>query len=155
MKKKSSARLGGRGARRASGRGRSYIGATSPVRRRTGSRSKARTAQPWCGIVTAIGKGTTNPPPLLLLGKGGGSNIVPEPSLTIEQRHALGEAAHGCTGPALTRRRLSSTVAIELVAAGYAVAEPRRIRVGGRTFRVTRFVITETGRRAIQMRDEL
>jgi hypothetical protein len=38
---------------------------------------------------------------------------------------------------------------IELVAAGYVIAKPRSMRAGGRTFRVTRFVITDAGRGAI------
>jgi hypothetical protein len=37
----------------------------------------------------------------------------------------------------------------ELVAADYVIAKPGSKRAGGRTFRETRFVITDAGRRAV------
>jgi hypothetical protein len=77
---------------------------------------------------------------------------VAPPELTIEQRRALqmvAAAPYGCTEPALRARGFSPSIMFELVAAGYVIAKPRSMRAGGRTFRVTRLVITDAGRRAI------
>jgi hypothetical protein len=37
----------------------------------------------------------------------------------------------------------------ELVAADYVTSKPRNVRAGGRTLRITQFVITDAGRHAI------
>jgi hypothetical protein len=77
---------------------------------------------------------------------------VPPLELTIEQQRALqmvAAAPYGCAEPVLRARGFSPTVMIELVAAGYVIGKPRSMRAGGRTFRVTRFVITDAGRHAI------
>jgi hypothetical protein len=79
-------------------------------------------------------------------------SYVPELRLTIEQRRVLqmlAETSDGFTPSALNDRGISPTVVIELVAAGYAVATSQSLRVGSRTSRVTRFVITSAGRHAI------
>jgi hypothetical protein len=77
---------------------------------------------------------------------------VPVPSLTVEQRVALQMLAttpNGCTYWTLRARGVSLTDMDELVAADYAIAKRGSQRAGGRTMRITRFVITDAGRRAI------
>ena len=79
-------------------------------------------------------------------------SYVPDLGLTIEQRRVLqmlAETSDGFTPSALHDRSISPTVMIELVAAGYAIATSQSVRVGSRTFKVTRFVITRAGRHAI------
>jgi hypothetical protein len=75
-------------------------------------------------------------------------------TLTIEQRRALemlAAAPHGCTEAAFRARGFGPTIASELASLGYAVARRGSVRTGGRTVRVTRFVITDAGRQAIGM----
>jgi hypothetical protein len=75
-----------------------------------------------------------------------------DPGLTIEQRRALqmmAETSKGCTDRVLRRCGVSVGPLVELVAAGYAVTEPHRKRVAGKTAGVVRFVITDAGRTAI------
>jgi hypothetical protein len=77
---------------------------------------------------------------------------VPPLELTIEQQRALqivAAAPYGCAEPVLRAQGFSPTVMAALVDAGYVIAKPRGMRAGGRTSRVTRFVITDVGRRAI------
>jgi hypothetical protein len=77
---------------------------------------------------------------------------VPRPDLTVEQHLALqmlAAAPYGCTYSALRARGVSRTDMDGLVAADYVVAKPRSMRAGGRTFRVTQFLITSVGRGAI------
>jgi hypothetical protein len=75
-------------------------------------------------------------------------------TLTTEQRRALeilAAAPLGFTKAAFWTRGFSPAITSELVSAGYAVARLGSLRTGGRTVRVTRFVITDAGRRAIGM----
>jgi hypothetical protein len=75
-------------------------------------------------------------------------------TLTIEQRRALemlAAAPLGFTEAAFWTRGFSPTITSELVSAGYAVARLGSVRMGGRNVRVTRFVVTDAGRRAIGM----
>jgi hypothetical protein len=84
--------------------------------------------------------------------RGVGSSCVPE--VTIEQRRALqmlAGAPYGLVVPLLRARGFSATLMIELVSSGYVIARPRKFYESQavRTFRVTRLVITDAGRRAI------
>ena len=79
---------------------------------------------------------------------------MPSPDLTTEQRRALEmlvAAPLGFTGAAFWTRGFGPTITSDLASAGYAVAKLGSVRTGGRTVRVTRFVITDAGRRAISM----
>jgi hypothetical protein len=79
---------------------------------------------------------------------------VPSLDLTIEQRLALqmlAAAPYGCTYSALRARGVSRTDMDKLVATDYVVAKPRSMRAGGRTIRVTQFLITDAGRRVISV----
>jgi hypothetical protein len=74
------------------------------------------------------------------------------PELTIEQRRALemlAGAPLGFTEAGFRVRGFNPTITSELVSSGYAVAKLGNVRTGGRTIRVTRFVITDAGRQAI------
>jgi hypothetical protein len=77
---------------------------------------------------------------------------VPNADLTVEQRAALrmlAGAPYGLAAPVLRARGFSPALMTELVSSGYVIAKPRTARAGGRTFRVTRLVISDAGRLAI------
>jgi hypothetical protein len=74
------------------------------------------------------------------------------PALTIEQRRVLQMLAaseRGCTEPALRRQGFTVGLLVGLVGTGYAVAKPETMVAAGKTFSVVRFVITDSGRQAI------
>jgi hypothetical protein len=75
------------------------------------------------------------------------------PELTIEQRAALqmlAETPYGLVAPVLRARGFDPMLMVDLVFSGYVNARPQSKRAGGRTFRVTRFFITDAGRHAIE-----
>jgi hypothetical protein len=77
---------------------------------------------------------------------------MPRPELTVEKRRALqllAEAPNGYTEAALRAGGFTPTLLVELVARRYAVAKPQTMRAAGKTFGFVRFVITDSGRRAI------
>jgi hypothetical protein len=49
----------------------------------------------------------------------------------------------------LRGRGFTPTLLVDLVARGYAVAKPQTMRAAGKTFGFMRFVISDSGRRAI------
>jgi hypothetical protein len=74
------------------------------------------------------------------------------PALTIEQRRVLQMLAaseRGSTEPALRRQGFTVGLLVGLVGTGYAVAKPATMVAAGKTFSVVRFVITDSGRQAI------
>jgi hypothetical protein len=77
---------------------------------------------------------------------------VPVPRLTLNNSlrcRCFATTPNGCTYRTLRALGVSLTDTDELVAAEYAIAKRGSQRAGGRTMRITRFVITGAGRRAI------
>jgi hypothetical protein len=61
----------------------------------------------------------------------------------------LAGAAHGCSQKTFQAQGFKVGLLSRLVRAGFAVAKPEIVKVGGRTLRMRRLTITDAGRRAV------